>query len=656
MAQKILIRRGGIENLSATIGVSKGELIYASGSVNGVENVVLIANADGNNTFTPVNKLYSGTAAANSFNSSLNGTPYYKTDDQALFILNSAGSTALDLSGNLEGTTVDTLTVTNLTTSNVSLTGDITGSNMLLSGNADIQGDILLGGSITIGNQTTDNIQVGGEFTSDLIPDADSTYNLGSDGKRWLNIYVDNVSGSTADFASTVNIEGATTLGSTLEVTTGVSSSGYLYAGGALDVAGNATIDGTATITGVLTAATGISSSTYLYAAGNLDIDGTSVLTGDTSIGGALAVTTGVSSSGYVYAGTNLDVDGNATVGGNLALVGDFAINGTAFTVSGSSGATTINGNLTLAGQANLNGDTVIGNAATDTVAVKADVSSSLIPYATNTFDLGSSSDKWRFGYFVSASIESLSIAGIDPTAQTLDDVMNNGASTDNDFSLTKDGDQQITHQGTTGNLVISSNNGSVKIENTTFTGNDVIIPGDLTVQGTTTTIDSTIVNIGDNIITLNAAGTVADGGIQVIDTTGTTHTGSFLWNATNDYWYAGISGSSHYRVATFTNASPVSNAIPVIDANKRLVASSITDDGTTVSVDANVEVTGSVFASSTLTADGIIDSSSSSAIRFSYINASKQLDYITPAVSGDLIQWNGTAMVASNIIDGGTF
>ena len=656
MAQKILIRRGGIENLSATIGVSKGELIYASGSVNGVENVVLIANADGNNTFTPVNKLYSGTAAANSFNAALNGTPYYKTDSEALFILNNAGSTALDLSGNLEGTTVDTLTVTNLTTSNVSLTGDITGSNMLLSGNADIQGDILLGGSITIGNQTTDNIQVGGEFTSDLIPDADSTYNLGSNTQRWLNIYADNVSGSTADFASTVNIDGATTLGSTLEVTTGVSSSGYLYAGGALDVAGNATIDGTATITGVLTADTGISSSTYLYAAGNLDIDGTSVLTGDTSIGGALAVTTGVSSSGYVYAGTNLDVDGNATVGGNLALVGDFAINGTAFTVSGSSGATTINGNLTLAGQANLNGDTVIGNAATDTVAVKADVSSSLIPYATNTFDLGSSSDKWRFGYFVSASIESLSIAGIDPTAQTLDDVMNNGASTDNDFSLTKDGDQQITHQGTTGNLVISSNNGSVKIENTTFTGNDVIIPGDLTVQGTTTTIDSTIVNIGDNIITLNAAGTVADGGIQVIDTTGTTHTGSFLWNATNDYWYAGISGSSHYRVATFTNASPVSNAIPVIDANKRLVASSITDDGTTVSVDANVEVTGSVFASSTLTADGIIDSSSSSAIRFSYINASKQLDYITPAVSGDLIQWNGTAMVASNIIDGGTF
>ena len=656
MAQKILIRRGGIDNLGSTIGVSKGELIYASGSVSGVENVVFIANADGNNTFTPVNKIYTGTAAANSFNSSLNGVPYYKTDSEALFILNSAGSTALDLSGNLEGTTVADLTVTNLTTSNINLSGDITGSNLLLTGDANINGDIVLGGSITIGNQTTDNIQVGGEFTSDLIPDADSTYNLGSDGKRWLNIYVDNVSGSTADFASTVNIEGATTLGSTLEVTTGVSSSGYLYAGGALDVAGNATIDGTATITGVLTAATGISSSTYLYAAGNLDIDGTSVLTGDTSIGGALAVTTGVSSSGYVYAGTNLDVDGNATVGGNLALVGDFAINGTAFTVSGSSGATTINGNLTLAGQANLNGDTVIGNAATDTVAVKADVSSSLIPYATNTFDLGSSSDKWRFGYFVSASIESLSIAGIDPTAQTLDDVMNNGASTDNDFSLTKDGDQQITHQGTTGNLVISSNNGSVKIENTTFTGNNVIIPGDLTVQGTTTTIDSTIVNIGDNIITLNAAGTVADGGIQVIDTTGTTHTGSFLWNATNDYWYAGISGSSHYRVATFTNASPVSNAIPVIDANKRLVASSITDDGTTVSVDANVEVTGSVFASSTLTADGIIDSSSSSAIRFSYINASKQLDYITPAVSGDLIQWNGTAMVASNIIDGGTF
>ena len=36
MAQKILLRRGGIGNIGSTIAVTKGELIYASGSSNGI--------------------------------------------------------------------------------------------------------------------------------------------------------------------------------------------------------------------------------------------------------------------------------------------------------------------------------------------------------------------------------------------------------------------------------------------------------------------------------------------------------------------------------------------------------------------------------------------------------------------------------------------
>jgi len=76
MAQKILLRRGGIGNIGSTIAVTKGELIFASGSTGGVENIVFIANADGNNTFTPVSRLAQGTTAGTSFNSTFNGTPY----------------------------------------------------------------------------------------------------------------------------------------------------------------------------------------------------------------------------------------------------------------------------------------------------------------------------------------------------------------------------------------------------------------------------------------------------------------------------------------------------------------------------------------------------------------------------------------------------
>jgi|688.fasta_scaffold12724_17 predicted acyltransferase (DUF342 family) len=659
MAQKILLRRGGIGNIGSTIAVTKGELIFASGSSGGVENIVFIANADGNNTFTPVSRLAQGTAAANSFNSTLNGTPYYKTDSQALFILNNAGSTALDLSGNLEGTTISSITatgsfsgsftgngsgLTNLslasitapgsttevlfnnagaiaatsnlkvtgtaldaTTLNINTTGNITGSNLKLTGNAEISGNVVIGGNITVGDANTDFISFGGEISSSIVPDIDSAFDLGSTSKRWLNIFGDNVSGSTAVFA------------------TGISSSGYLYAAGALDIDGNATIAGT------LAVATGISSSTYLYAGGNLDVEGTSTLTGNTTVGATLTVTTGVSSSGYLYAGGNLDVDGN----------------------------TDLTGTLTVGGQTNLNGNINLGDAATDVIAFKADVSSSIIPSVNATFNIGGPSDKWLQGYFVSASIDSLLVGGVNPMAMTLDDVMNNGNTTNNDFVLNNNGNQSITHTGATGNLSISSQNGSTLIEGTTFAGNNVTIPGNLTVQGTTTTIDSTTVNIGDNIIVLNAVGTVADGGIQVVDTTGTAGTGSLLWNATSDYWYAGVSGSTHYRLTTYDNASPAANSIQKVDSNGRLVASLITDNGSIVTVAG--AISGSTITASTgfvatgLT--GVIDTSS----RVIFRDGSNRLGALANTDSAievsTLVGYkaDGT-FVATSVIDGGTF
>ena len=660
MAQKILLRRGGIGNIGSTIAVSKGELLYASGSTNGVENVVFIANADGNNTFTPVNRLHTGTAAANSFSSQLNGTPYYKSDSQALHILNNAGSTALDLSGNLEGTTISSITasgsfsgsfigngsgLTNLslasiiapgsttevlfnnggavaatsnlkvtgtlldaTTLNIATTGNISGSNLKLTGNADISGNVVIGGNITVGDATTDFVNFGAEISSSFIPDDDSAFDLGSTTKRWLNIFVDNVSGSTAVFA------------------TGVSSSGYLYAAGALDIDGNGTVAGT------LAVATGISSSTYLYAGGNLDVEGTSTLTGNTAVGATLTVTTGVSSSGYLYAGSNLDVDGN----------------------------TDLTGTLTVAGQTSLNGNTILGDAPTDVVTFKADVSSSILPSVNAAFNIGGPSDKWLNGYFVSASIDSLLIGGSSPMAMTLDDVMNNGNSTDNDFVLNNNGNQSITHTGATGNLSIASTNGDVYVEGTRFTGNDVIVAGNLTVTGTQTIVNSTTVEIGDNIIVLNAAGVAADGGIVVRDALGAQLlSGSLLWNATDDYWYAGLSGSTQYRLTTYDNASPAANSIQKVDSNKRLVASIITDNGSTVTVAGTVS--GSVVNAATgITAvglQGVIDTSS----RVIFRDGSNRLGALANTDSAvevsTLVGYkaDGT-FVATSVIDGGTF
>jgi len=69
-------------------------------------------------------------------------------------------------------------------------------------------------------------------------------------------------------------------------------------------------------------------------------------------------------------------------------------------------------------------------------------------------------------------------------------------------------------------------------------------IKGDLIVQGTTTQINSTQVNIGENILELNFGGSSTEAGIYTKDATGlSTTSGSLLWDSVTDYWKAGKRG-----------------------------------------------------------------------------------------------------------------
>ncbi|MGY8867391.1 MAG: hypothetical protein ACKVJK_17470 [Methylophagaceae bacterium] len=73
-----------------------------------------------------------------------------------------------------------------------------------------------------------------------------------------------------------------------------------------------------------------------------------------------------------------------------------------------------------------------------------------------------------------------------------------------------------------------------------TFVG--LTLTGNLDVQGTTTTIDSTTIQLGDNILAVNGTGAVL-GGLHVNDANGPA-SGSILWDGTNNRWIAGASGS----------------------------------------------------------------------------------------------------------------
>ena len=81
-----------------------------------------------------------------------------------------------------------------------------------------------------------------------------------------------------------------------------------------------------------------------------------------------------------------------------------------------------------------------------------------------------------------------------------------------------------------------------------TLSGQNVTVVGNLEVQGTTTTVDSTTVELGDNILALNGTG-AARGGIHVNDANGPL-SGSLIWDGTQNYWLAGGSGSE-FKVFT---------------------------------------------------------------------------------------------------------
>jgi len=64
-----------------------------------------------------------------------------------------------------------------------------------ITGNLNVTGNIDLEGNITLGNQDTDNIVINADLSSNLIPDADITYDIGKTTKRWRNAHIRNFYG-----------------------------------------------------------------------------------------------------------------------------------------------------------------------------------------------------------------------------------------------------------------------------------------------------------------------------------------------------------------------------------------------------------------------------------------------------------------------------
>jgi hypothetical protein len=129
--------------------------------------------------------------------------------------------------------------------------------------------------------------------------------------------------------------------------------------------------------------------------------------------------------------------------------------------------------------------------------------------------------------------------------------------------------------------------------------GSTVTIGGNLSVTGTTTYVNSTTIELGDNIILLNRGVTgtpTADAGIEI--KRGTSSNVQFLWNETNDYWST-VTMPFHIGSIADATASYSGNKYLVSDAGvvKYLTAADLAGDvvtGITVTGSNGISVSGS--------------------------------------------------------------
>jgi cytoskeletal protein CcmA (bactofilin family) len=96
---------------------------------------------------------------------------------------------------------------TNTSNSNLELRPNGTGivevhSNMNVDGNIHATGNISADGNITIGNADTDNVVFNAEVASDILPNLDNTYTLGTGGTQYQNVTDFSLGDSTITIAS----------------------------------------------------------------------------------------------------------------------------------------------------------------------------------------------------------------------------------------------------------------------------------------------------------------------------------------------------------------------------------------------------------------------------------------------------------------------
>ena len=538
MAQTIKHRRGKLESI-ASITPINGELIIASGSDLSVHQEGLLFVGVEGNVLTPSNKILTGSATIDvtggSFDHSVDGIPYYETDAKKLHILGHGGNTNVEF-----------------TTNSLDLRGSgIVSSSSQVSELASVNDSTI---TLTAG----DGLKTGGSFTLNAAGDSTITFDidvsdfagtgLEADGSENLRL-ASQGNGIAGGGGSTLSVD---LDGSTLSL----SSDGLKAGDSILNTSLNSFTASNANTS--LNSATG----SYLTAAG---ISDAAIAEGADSLVFFDATDSGVKREAIgdfltAIAGANLSVSSNQLVG----VAGDIT---SVVAGDGLSGGAT-SGDATLAVSVDdstieINSDTVRLKDGGTTLAKQADMAADRIQGRANGGGTGAPQALTAAQVRTIINVEDGATA--DQTGAEIATALNSDLG---------------------GNFTI----GNQSSDTATFSGG-VTVAGDLTVNGTTTYISSSNLNIGDNILELNYAGTAADAGILVKDAVSTGTSGSLLWDASEDYWIAGALGAEARVIVG--NGTDTAGTITKFSADGVITDSIITESGTTVTISNNLILSG---------------------------------------------------------------
>ena len=347
--------------------------------------------------------------------------------------------------------------------------------------------------------------------TSTLLPKANNIIDLGSSAAQFKDGYFD---GTLYADTANIGVNGYTT----------IIDNSYTVATGdlTLDVAGDITLD--ADGGDVLLKDGGVSFGKLTNNSNQLSIFSGSVealrLNGSaTSALGTLAVT------------------GNTTVGGTLAITGN--------TTLATANLTLNSGNIVVGGTVSATGG-FTGALTGDVTGTVSSVANHDTGDITEGSNLYHTTARVRGAISATGSLSYNSTSGVMSFTQGNTDTIAEGSS--NLYHTTARARGAVS---ATGNISYNSSTGVISLAtNQDVTFDDVIVGGNLTVNGTTTTVNSNTVNIGDNIITLNSdeTGTPSqDAGITI--ERGTSTNKSLVWTESTDKW--GV-GSETFVAGTF--------------------------------------------------------------------------------------------------------